>query len=188
MAQFINPIEVVRGGYVRITPTDTQFDPNLLAPYVDNAERRYVRNLIGNDFFDQLKANRTNQIINYNLAFGPVVPAFSNVNLENLFLNGKLFDLIGFAVLEESLSFAHFKITSAGVQVTQANFATAATGNDMRYLKDTLKDKIQFLQNEVITYLCDNSALYVPFDFDPDGKCQCCKPKNKNISTLPIIY
>jgi hypothetical protein len=188
MAQFIKALEVVRGGYIRITPTDTQFDPNLLAPYVDNAERRYVRNLIGAAFFDELKANRTANVINYNPAFGAIEPAFTDTDLENLFLDGKLFDLLGFAVLEESLSFAHFKITSAGVQVTQANFATAATGNDMRYLKDTLKDKIQFLQQEVITYLCDNSALYVPFDFEPEGKCQCCKPKNKNISTFPIIY
>jgi len=188
MAQFIKPLEVVRGGYIRITPTDTQFDPNLLAPFVDNAERRYVRNLIGAKFFDQLKANRTAGIINYNTAFGPVVPAFANTDLEDLFLDGKLFDLLGFAVLEESLSFAHFKITSAGVQVTQANFATPATGNDMRYLKDTLKDKIQFLQEEVLTYLCDNSALYLPFDFEPEGKCPYCKKKDKNISTLPIIY
>lgn len=188
MAQFIKPLEVVRGGYIRITPTDTQFDPNLLAPFVDNAERRYVRNLIGAKFFDQLKANRTAGIINYNTAFGLIVPAFANTDLEDLFLDGKLFDLLGFAVLEESLSFAHFKITSAGVQVTQANFATPATGNDMRYLKDTLKDKIQFLQEEVLTYLCDNSALYLPFDFEPEGKCPGCKKKDKNISTLPIIY
>jgi len=188
MAQFIKALEVVRGGYIRITPTDTQFDPNLLAPYCDNAERRYVRDLIGSDFWEQLKANRTAGTINYNIAFGPVVPAFADADLEALFLNGKLFDLIGYAVVEESLSFAHFKITSAGVQVTQANFATAATGNDMRYLKDTMKDKIQFLQKEVLDYLCDNSALYTPFDFDPDKYCKTCKPKNKNISTLPIIY
>jgi hypothetical protein len=188
MAQFIKALEVVRGGYIRITPTDTQFDPNLLATFVDNAERRYVRNLIGAKFFDELKANRTANIINYNPAFGAIEPAFTDTDLENLFLDGKLFDLIGFSVLEESMSFAHFKITSAGVQVTQANFATAATGNDMRYLKDTLKDKIQFLQQEVITYLCDNSTLYVPFDFDPQGKCLCCTPKSKNISTFPIIY
>jgi len=188
MAQFIKALEVVRGGYIRITPTDTQFDPNLLAPFIDNAERRYVRNLIGAAFFEELKTNRTPNVINYNPAFGAIQAAFSNTDLENLFLDGKLFDLIGFAVLEESLSFSHFKITSAGVQVTQANFATAASGNDMRYLKDTLKDKIQFLQQEVITYLCDNSSLFVPFDFDPEGKCQCCKPKNKNISTFPIIY
>jgi len=188
MAQFIKALEVVRGGYIRITPTDTQFDPNLLAPFVDNAERRYVRNLIGAKFFDELKANRTANTINYNPIFGAIEPAFTDTDLENLFLDGKLFDLIGFSVLEESMSFSHFKITSAGVQVTQANFATAATGNDMRYLKDTLKDKIQFLQQEVITYLCDNSALYVPFDFDPQGKCLCCTPKSKNISTFPIIY
>lgn len=188
MAQFLKPVEAVRGGYIRITPTDTQFDPNLLAPFIDNAERRYVRNLIGADFFDQLKANRTANTINYNTAFGAIQAAFADADLEALFLDGKLFDLLGFAVLEESLSFTHFKITSAGVQVTQANFAQAATGNDMRYLKDTLKDKIQFLQKEVITYLCDNSALYEPFDFDPDEICQTCKTKNKNISTLPIIY
>jgi hypothetical protein len=51
-----------------------------------------------------------------------------------------------------------------------------------------MKDKIQFLQKEVIDFLCDNSALYTPFDFDPNLYCKTCKPKNKNISTLPIIY
>jgi len=188
MGQFIKALEVVRGGYIRISPTDTQFDPNLLAPYVDNAERRYIRDVIGAAFFDELKANRTPNIINYNSTFGAIQPAFADADLENLFLNGKLFDLIGYAVVEESLSFAHFKITSAGVQITQANFATAASGNDMRYLKDTMKDKIQFLQKEVIDFLCDNSALYTPFDFDPNLYCKTCKPKNKNISTLPIIY
>lgn len=188
MAQFIKPLEVVRGGYLRITPTDTQFDPNLLAPFVDNAERRYVRDVIGSEFFEQLKANRTAGIINYNTAFGAVNPAFANADLEALFLDGKLFDLLGFAVLEESLSFAHFKITSAGVQVNQVNYMQAAGGNDMRYLKDTLKDKIQFLQKEVLDYLCDNSTKYEPFDFDPTDKCETCKAKNKNISTLPIIY
>lgn len=188
MAQFIKPLEVVRGGYIRITPTDTQFDPNLLAPFVDNAERRYVRDVIGSDFFEQLKVNRTTGIINYNPAFGATVPAFTNADLENLFLNGKLFELLGFAVLEESLSFSHFKITSGGVQVNQVNFMQAASGNDMRYLKDTLKDKIQFLQREVTDFLCANSALYTPFQFDPDTLCKDCKKKNKNISTLPIIY
>jgi hypothetical protein len=107
MAQFIKALEVVRGGYIRISPTDTQFDPNLLAPYCDNAERRYIRDVIGAAFFDELKANRTPNIINYNSTFGAIQPAFSDADLENLFLNGKLFDLIGYAVVEESLSFAN---------------------------------------------------------------------------------
>jgi hypothetical protein len=188
MAQFLKAMEVARGGSIRITPIDTQFDPNLLAPFVDNAERRYIRDVIGAAFFEQLKANRTAGVINYNPAFGLIVPAFANADLEALFIDGKLFELMGFSIIEESLSFSHFKITSAGVQVNQVNYMQAAGGNDMRYLKDTLKDKIQFLQREVLDYLCANSALYTPFDFDPDTYCKTCKPKNKNISTLPIIY
>ncbi len=188
MSQFIKAVEVVRGGYVRVAPTDTQFDSMLLAPHCDNAERKYVRDAIGSVFFDYLKTQRTSGIINYNAQLGAVVPAFTNAALESLFLEGKLFDLIGNSVVKEALPNIHFKISSSGVQVLTANFAQSGTGNDMRYLGDNLKEQILFLTKEVQAYLCDNAAVYSPFGFVPDDFCECNK-KNKMIkSNLPILY
>lgn len=189
MGAFIKSIEVVRGGFVRPAPTDTQFDSTQLDSHLDNAEREYVRDCIGNDFFEQLKTLRTSSIINYNLALGPVVPAFSIPVLETLFLQGKLFELISTAVIRVSLPYVHFKITSSGVQVPVASFAQAGSGNDMRYLGDSLGKTLTFLQKEVRDFLCKNSADYVAYGFDPLLFCDTCKGYNKIKQTnLPIIY
>lgn len=189
MAQFIKSVEVVKGGYVKIAPTDTQFDSTLLASFCDNAEREYVRNTIGNTFFEYLKTQRTTGIINYNADLGAIVPAFTNPDLESLFLDGKLFDLIGNAVVKTALPFIHFKITSSGVQITQASFAQAGTGNDMRYLGDSMAKTLTFLIQEVQDYLCDNAAIYTPYGFDDKIYCKHCKTTNKiKQANLPIIY
>ena len=189
MSAFIKAVEVVKGGYVRIGATDTQFDSLLLAPHCDNAERKYVRDAIGSTFFDYLKTQRTAGIINYNSALGALQPAFANADLEALFLDGKLFDLIGTAVIKEALPSIHFKISSSGVQVLQANFAQSGTGNDMRYLGDNLKEQILFLTKEVQTYLCDNAAIYEPLGFDASTFCDSCKKKTTlKKSNLPIFY
>jgi hypothetical protein len=189
MSAFIKPVEVVKGGYVRIGPVDTQFDSLLLAPHCDNAERKYVRDAIGEDFFEYLKTQRTANIINYNSDLGPVQAAFSNADLEALFLNGKLFDLIGTAVIKEALPQIHFKISSSGLQVLQANFAQPASANDMLYFGDRFKEQIGFLTREVQKFLCDNQETYEPYGFDASMFCDTCKKKNKiKKSTLPIIY
>lgn len=189
MAQFIKAVEVVKGGYVKIAPTDTQFDSTILASHCDNAEREYVRNAIGNTFFEYLKTQRTSGIINYNADLGAIVPAFTNPDLESLFLDGKLFDLIGNAVVKTALPFIHFKITSSGVQVPVASYANAGTGSDMRYLGDSMAKTLTFLTKEVQDYLCDNEAIYTPYGFDATEFCKHCKQNNKIKQTnLPIIY
>lgn len=188
MSAFIKPVEVVKGGFVRVGPTDTQFDSLLLSPHCDNAERKYVRDVIGAAFFEELKANRTANIINYNPDLGTVEPAFTDSDLEDLFIEGKLFDLIGTAVIKEALPTIHYKISSSGVQVLQANFATPGAGNDMRYLGDTLKQNISFLTAEVQKYLCANQDKYTPFGFDPTLFCKCEAEIKTKKSNLPRPY
>lgn len=190
MSSFIRPIEVVNGGYVRVGPTDTRFDPQLLSPFVDNAERKYVRDAIGATFFETIKGLRNVNDINYNSFLGPVEIGFpADADLESLFLDGKLFDLMGFAVLHESLPNIHFKITSMGVQVDQASYATPAGPNDMRYLADRYKENIRFLTEEVQNYLCDNADLYTPYGFDKTLFCKnCTVNKFSKPSTAPIFY
>jgi hypothetical protein len=188
MSAFIKAIEVVRGGFVRPAPSDTSFDSNLLGPHLDNAEKKYVRDTIGEAFFEELKVQRTSNVINYNTALGPIQAAFTNADLEALFLDGKLFNLIALGVINESLSFVHFQITSSGVQTPQAYASQTGTGSDMRYLKDTLKENIAFLQREVTKYLCENATKYTTFGFDEIKYCDKCESKNKKYSTRPLIY
>ncbi len=186
--QFIKAQEVVKGGYVRIGPTDTQFDSLLLASHCDNAEREYVRDAIGSTFFEYLKTQRTSGIINYNADLGAIVPAFSNADLEALFLNGKLFDLIGNAVIKTALPHIHFKITSSGVQTNVSSFSQAGTGNDMRYLGDSMGKTITFLTKEVRDYLCANAAKFTPFGFDDKDFCDCKNANKLKQNNLLILY
>jgi hypothetical protein len=189
---FIRAREIVTGGFLRVAPVDTQYDPTLLGPYIDLAESKYIRDIIGRKFFEELKVKRTPNDISYNPAYPPLQIMFPNdPALEALFIEGKLFNLIAWGLINESLPHTHFQMTSMGVQTPTSLNANAAQGNEMRYLADRLKDNITFLTKEVQFYLCENKELYTVYGFNPEDYCDdCSKLKNRfqNNSTLPIWY
>lgn len=192
MDEFIRSREVITGGALRISPVDTQYDPNLLAPYIDLAESKYIRDSIGADFFQALKDNRTPNDVSYSSVYPPLQIMFpSDPDLEDLFIKGKLFQLIAWAVINEALPYTHFQLTSMGVQIPSSLNAERAQGNDMRYLADRFKDNITFLTKEVQNYLCENQTKYTVYGFKPEDFCDDCgesKNKSQNNSTLPRWY
>ncbi len=190
MASLMKPQEIVNQGIVKVGPADTRFDASLLSAHLDTAERKYVRDAIGETFYETLKTLRNAATINYNIAFGPMVTMFpTEADLENLFINQKLYDLITYAAMCEALPSIHFKISSAGVNVNAPNYATSAGPNDMRYMQDRFKENIRFLTEEVRNYLCKNAALFTPFGFDTTLFCDSCTINTQSkFSTLPILY
>lgn len=192
MSTFIKAREIVTGGFLRVAPVDTQFDPNLLGPFIDLAESKYIRDAIGEDFFEELKARRTPNVASYNAAYPPLQIMFPNdADLEALFIDGKLFNLMAWALLNEALPHTHFQVTSMGVQTPQSLNAQPAQGNDMRYLADRYKNNINFLTKEVQNYLCKNQTKYTVYGFKPEDFCDDCKDLKdykQNNSTLPIWY
>ena len=192
MDTFIRAREIVTGGFLRVAPVDTQYDPTLLGPYIGLAESKYIRDTLGKALFQSLKDNRTVNDVSYNPAYPPLQIMFPNdPDLEALFIEGQLFNLIAWALINEALPHTHFQMTSMGVQTPTSLNANAAQGNDMRYLADRLKDNITFLTKEVRNYLCENQDKYIVYGFNPEDFCDNCK-KNKhkfqNNSTLPIWY
>ena len=121
MSDFIKAREVVTGGWLRVAGIDSQFDPMLLAPHVNLAERKYIKPILGEKFFQALKDNRTSNMANYNIAYGALEPMFANADLEALFIEGSLFNLIGLAVVNQSLSKIHLQTTSSGIQKLTSN-------------------------------------------------------------------
>ena len=112
-----------------------------------------------------------------------------DADLEALFREGNLQQLFAYAIIHEALPNIHFKLSSSGVQVTQASFANPAGAQDMRYLADRYKENIRFLTEEVQSYLCKNKTSYIPFGFDADEFCDDCDVETKSKpSTLPIWY
>lgn len=189
MASFIKAIEVVKGGFVRPGPVDTQFDPLQLSSFTDIAEEKYVQPILGADFFQQLKDERTPNTINYNVNLGAVQVAFADADLEQLFKDKGLFRLIALAVIYEALPYVHFQISSTGVQSRSDAYSRAADGNEMRFLLDRLRRDIEFLQQQVKDFLCANSTTYEPFDFNPELICpKCNNKKNGGLSSAPLIY
>lgn len=189
---FIRAREIVTGGFLRVAPIDTQYDPTLLGPYIDLAESKYIRDIIGREFFEELKLKRNVLDVSYNAAYPPLEIMFPNdPDLEALFIEGKLFNLIAWGLINEALPHTHFQMTSMGVQTPTSLNSNAAQGNEMRYLEDRLKNNINFLTKEVQHFLCENQEKYTVYKFKPDDYCDhCSKLKNKfqNNSTLPIWY
>ena len=173
MSAFLKPVEVTNQGTYRPTPTNARFD-SLMLPYNEQAERRWTRDTIGKTFLDALKAARTPNTINYNTFLGPIQPAFADADLENLFLNEGLYQLMAISSVFEALPYIHFQVTSQGVQVNNTEFSTPGTGSDMRYVRDQMTNTLQFWQKEIVTFLCENQDIYIPLGFDPEGICATC--------------
>jgi hypothetical protein len=191
MASLMKPQEIVNQGIVKVGPQDTRFDAALLSAHLDTSERKYVRDAIGSDFYETLKTLRNAATINYNANLGPIVTMFpTEADLENLFINEKLYDLLVYGAICEALPSIHFKVSSTGVNVNTPNYAVSAGANDMRYLQDRYKENIRFLTEEVRNYLCKNSTLFTPFNFDTTLFCDECSniKTNSKFSTLPIFY
>jgi hypothetical protein len=190
MASLLKPLEVVNQGIVKVGPQDSRFDAALLSAHQDTSERKYIRDAIGAPFYENLKTLRTAGTINYNPALGAIVTMFpTEPDLEELFINQKLYDLLCYACLCEALPSIHFKVSSTGVNVNAPNYALSAGANEMRYLQDRFKENIRFLTEEVQNYLCKNSTLFTPFGFDTTLFCDSCNIKTQSkFSTLPIFY
>ena len=58
MAQLIQPLEVIQGGTARPSPADIRLDKTLVSPHIQVAEYRWVKDVIGSDFYTALVAEK----------------------------------------------------------------------------------------------------------------------------------
>lgn len=175
----IQAAEVVNQGIVKGAPLGNRFDASQIAPNISEAERRFLKTFINQDFFNDLVAQKNTAPSNYNSDLGPIVLAYpTNTEYETLWTQW-LFPYLSKASVHESLDTVGLIIGSNGVFFNESQFTQNAGLSGITYLKDSLMETLKDLQPAIIKFLCDNKADY-PL-FDSEKYCDDCGDKENSI-------
>lgn len=183
----IQSAEVINGGALSPTPLSARFDKLLLEKHVFSAMLRFVKNELGDDFYDALVVEKGTTESNYNEDLGPIVPAFTTPEYESLW-KYVLRDLCAAAVVHVSLPYIGTQIGSNGIFEINTEYAQTTGRQGAKHLQDEELKRINILQDEMKKYLCANSESYPLYDSEKNCEdCEHYSNKTKQINGF-VIY
>lgn len=165
----VQPKEIVNSGFLKHSPVNTRFDFSLLVPHVRDAEERWIKSFLGEDLYLDLVDKVVNSVSNYNTALGSIVEKYDSGGADPLpayetLFKDHLLDLLGFCVVHEALPFIALKIANNGVMIAETEFNSNTGVQGVKFLQQSLEDRIERKKDKLFVFLCDNSSDYPLFD------------------------
>jgi len=148
--------EVVNTGILKATPLSSRFDASLLSPWLDIAEKRFLKTFICTEFYNEMIANMNPLPSNYNIDLGPIELKFPT-------------DASVYYVALPNIS---LQTGSNGLFFNNTDFSQNAGLDGLKFMQNTQLQNLNDLKPSIITYLCDNAALF-PL-FCRSGVCSSC--------------
>jgi hypothetical protein len=162
--------EVVTNGIFRPSNLSTNFDQNLIAPYIALAEEGNTVRILGVDLYEDMILNQNPLPSNYNPNAGAIVLKFpTNTAYENLWTKF-LLRYEGLIVVNYALPFIGLQTSTQGVLLKNTEFAENAGIEGIKFLQDTIQKPIDNLEPRIQDFLCKNKGDYLKFD---SSKCPC---------------
>ena len=135
--------------YLRdITPIGANLDTNEVAPFILEAQDIYIQDILGGAYYDSLC---------YTIYSATATPAFSTA--DNIIVE-MVSKCLAYWTVYEAIPHLTIKIRNIGVAQPQADNITSANMEQMRYIREEIKNKAEFWQKRTIDYLCVNKANY----------------------------
>jgi len=155
--------EVVNTGILKATPLSSRFDASLLSPWLDIAEKRFLKTFICTDFYNEMIANMNPLPSNYNIDLGPIELKFpTDANLENLWTQF-LLPYLSLSVYYVALPNISLQTGSNGLFFNNTDFSQNAGLDGLKFMQNTQLQNLNDLKPSIINYLCDNAALFPLF-------------------------
>jgi len=152
--------EVVNQGIVKGSPLSSRFDASQISPNIEEAERRFFKTFINDEFYNDLVAQKNPTPSNYNNDLGPIVLAYPNNALYETLWTQKFFSYLSRACYHESLDNIVVQIGSNGAFVNDTEYGQNVGISGLKFLKDSALQTLEGMQPSIIKYLCDNKANY----------------------------
>lgn len=130
------------------TPIQQNVDDDLLNNYIFRAQETHIHQCLGTDLYNSLK----NKIIVNNLTG----------NYKTLMDDWITPCLIEYSFYEV-LPFISLKLTNKSIGRGNAEYLAEADLNDLKYLRQTVRDVAEFYGTRLINYLKENSDLFVEY-------------------------
>lgn len=185
----IQESEVINGGILKATPLNARFDAMLIQSHIADAERRHFLPCFCREFYARLIAEKNPTPSNYNPDLGPIVQAYPNDAVLELFWTEILLKFLSCAGLYEALPFIGMQIGSNGIFINDSHNAQPAGVNGIKFLQDTLLERLQRQKELFEKEICENDQFDDLVNYDLcENYCKDCSGDDDDITkTLGII-
>jgi len=127
-------------------------DENILVPYIYSSQDTHIQLALGSTLYDRLKDGIVNNNLNSD-----------ELNLLRTYIQPCLAQWAFYEVFP----FLNFKMTNKAVSKQSSEFSAPSELDEIKYLRNSIRDLAEFFTRRLNQYLCDYSQLF-PQYLSPD--------------------
>ena len=127
------------------TTIEDNVDDNKLVPFIYKSQDTHIQQALGSAFYNHLKDAIINNTLNGD---------------EDTLLRDYIQPCLSEFVLYEAMPFLNFKMTNKAVSQENSEFSTSSTLDDIKYLRQSVRDLAEFYLERLQKHLCDYSTLF----------------------------
>jgi len=145
------------------TAINLNVDPNLLLPYVRQAQKLYVEPKLGTQLTDKLKELITNNTIGL-----PANAAYKTL------LDDYIGDMLPNWAFYHAVPFLRFKIENGNIYSKTSETGNALSTEESQSLREEVSNTAQYYTERLIDYICNNTSSFPEYntntgaDVNPD--------------------
>ncbi len=134
------------------TPLCKNIDVKDIYPFINIAQDKYIKDLLGSKFFDSLKTR---------IVAGTTTP-------DEIVLCKLIRPCLAFYICVEALPFLGTKLRNKGILLSAGDNMTNADITGLKYLRQECLNQAEYYLKRVQEYLCDNESLFTDYQ-SPDN-------------------
>ena len=131
------------------TSTNLNVDPDLLLPFVREAQKLYVETALGTKLTQKLK-----DLITAGTVGQPANAAYKTL------LDDYVGDMLPGYSLYHALPFLRFKIENGNIYSKTSETGTALTTEEAQSFREEIMNTCSYYRERLIDYICNNSSLF----------------------------
>jgi len=136
------------------TPIQDNVDDNILTPYIKIAQDLHIQKILGSAFYNRLMEG----------------VALDNLTIdEDDLLRNFIQPALAQWAFYEVLPHLNYKPTNKAISQENSEFSTSSTLEDIKFLRNSIRDISEFLLERLVNQLCDFRELY-PIYLNPGDK------------------
>jgi hypothetical protein len=156
-----NKVKFVDALYIKENSTiEFNVDDKKITPLIYKVQDLYLQQSLGTTFYKHLK----NAVVNTELQTGTTL-----TNDEIDLITDYIQPVVGEYALYELIPLINFNFTNKAVSQKSSEFSQPSNLDEVKYIRNNIKNMAEFYMKRLNKYLCDNPTLFPKYQ-NPDPK------------------
>ena len=136
----------------KFTPIGELVDWSDIEPTVHLTQDSYIQDVLGTNFYNYLQG----------------VYSAQTLNADEITLMNHIKPALGHRVAEQAAPFINYQIKNKGIMTQNGDYSDAVDLDNLKYVRNELKNRAEFYTKRLSNYLCDNKDLFPEYKNDND--------------------